>query len=253
MSCEQARTYIDAYVDHELNATAALEIERHLNECPECRTVYQTYGRVRGSVKTKLPYFQAPKHLSQRVRGRLEREQHASVRGNWFDAKHSWALAAGVLILLGLGFLLVRNALSRDGAQLLAEEAVASHIRSLMANHLVDVISSDQHTVKPWFNGKLDFAPVVEDLSSRGFPLVGGRLDYLNERPVAALVYKRRQHSINLFIWPSAKAGSRVEIVTIRGYHVAHGVQSQMAYWAVSDLNSNELTKFLEDVESSAR
>jgi anti-sigma factor RsiW len=140
-----------------------------------------------------------------------------------------------------------------SGAPPLVEEAVASHIRSLMANHLVDVFSSDQHTVKPWFNGKLDFAPVVEDLSSRGFPLLGGRLDYLNERPVAALVYKRRQHPINLFIWPSAKADSRLEIVTIRGYHVAHGIHSKMAYWAVSDLNSDELRKFLEALESSAR
>jgi anti-sigma factor RsiW len=118
-----------------------------------------------------------------------------------------------------------------------------------MANHLADVPSSNQHTVKPWFSGKLDFAPVVKDLSSQGFSLVGGRLDYLDNRPVAALVYQRRQHVINLFVWPSSDADSGPYYITSKGYSVVHGTHSHMAYWAVSDLNAGELTEFARDLE----
>jgi anti-sigma factor RsiW len=129
-------------------------------------------------------------------------------------------------------------------AQRLQEELVASHTRALMTGHAIDVVSSDRHTVKPWFNGRLDFSPAVFDLSAQGFALTGGRLDYLEQRPVAALVYQHKAHPINLFVWP-AKAGDDAPKSASRlGYNLLHWTRGGLSYWAVSDLNSGELAQF---------
>jgi anti-sigma factor RsiW len=141
---------------------------------------------------------------------------------------------------------------SRTGGDVLAEQVVSSHIRSLMANHLSDVLSSDQHTVKPWFSGRLDFAPVVKNLSGVGFPLMGGRLDYLDNRAVAALVYKHRQHTINLFLWPSSTSDVSPRVSSSKGFNIVHWTQARMTYWAVSDLNAAELTEFARDLRTTS-
>jgi anti-sigma factor RsiW len=161
----------------------------------------------------------------------------------------SLATLAGVAIVLLATALLVQMLKRSSASEMLAEQVVSSHIRSLQANQLSDVASSDQHTVKPWFSGKLDFAPVVKDLSIKGFPLVGGRLDYLDGRAVAALVYKRRQHTINLFVWPSQAPDSAPRSFTIKGYNLVHWTHSQMAYWAVSDVNAKDLGQFAHDLQ----
>ena len=125
----------------------------------------------------------------------------------------------------------------------LAGQVLDSHIRSLMASHLADVVSTDQHTVKPWFNGKLDFSPPVIDFAAQGFPLIGGRLDYLDGRSAAALVYRRRKHIINLFVWPEqGRVGT--ESMTRRGYHLIHWTKDGMTYWAVSDVSGSDLSQF---------
>jgi anti-sigma factor RsiW len=158
-------------------------------------------------------------------------------------------MAATIGVVALVGALLVQTSKRPSESQMVSEQVVSSHIRSLMANHLADVPSTDQHTVKPWFNGKLDFAPVVKDLSPEGFPLVGGRLDYLNDRPVAALVYRRRQHPINLFVWPSTNSDTDLGTTTIKGYNLVHWTHGHVTYWAVSDLNPAELKDFARELQ----
>jgi anti-sigma factor RsiW len=134
----------------------------------------------------------------------------------------------------------------------MTQELVACHVRSLLADHLTDVASSDRHQVKPWFAGKLDFAPGVVDLSSDGYPLIGGRLDYLGHRSVAAVVYRRRQHVINLFVWPSDRTGDELRSETKSGYQLVRWTQAGTVYWAISDLNLGELNQFAELIRNAA-
>ncbi|MBV9294180.1 MAG: anti-sigma factor [Acidobacteriaceae bacterium] len=245
MSCDRIQDSLDAYLDRELDVLSARDFERHLNDCDACRVAFERYRDLQASVKTQLPYFQAPESLVRKIRTQLGSSERRGEPST--IAWRAWAVAASLVICLAFGTLLFRSALRPSSTELIADQVVSSHIRSLMANHLVDVPSSDQHTVKPWFNGKLDFAPPIRDLSPEGFPLIGGRLDYVDARAVAALVYKRRQHPINLFLWPASDVDSKPSALVIRGYHVIHGIQSHTAYWAISDLNADELKQFVQD------
>jgi anti-sigma factor RsiW len=163
---------------------------------------------------------------------------------NWLSLS-GLGLAAAI-IFAAIIFSNLAPQLRRPGTdQLLATQLIASHVRSLMANHLTDVASSDQHTVKPWLDAKLDFAPPVVDLASEGFPLIGGRLDYLDNRTVAALVYQRRKHFINLFVWPAESNATRAtKAMSRHGYQLLNWVESDFDYWAVSDVNVNDLQTF---------
>jgi anti-sigma factor RsiW len=169
------------------------------------------------------------------------------MRWRWLSIPVSLAFVA----IMIWAFEPILTAPSRDN--LLTQEIISGHVRSLMADHLTDVSSSDKHTVKPWFNGKLDFSPPVKDLSDHGFSLVGGRLDYVGNSSVAALVYGHRQHFINLFIWPSARHSDvGKKMVARHGYNVIHWTKSGMTYWAVSDLNSSELQEFVQLIQNQA-
>jgi anti-sigma factor RsiW len=252
MSCKQTGEFLDAYVDRELDPVAAFEFERHLAECVSCRESFEQYRQLHDSVRRQLPRFHAPEELERRLRAQIRVADHETIQpahtttpSRW----RTWAVLAAAAILLIFGAFLFQVAQRPRTPQLLAGEVVASHIRSLLANHLVDVPSSDQHTVKPWFIGKIDFAPVVKDLSADGFPLIGGRLDYFDNQTVVALVYKRRQHVINLFLWPASDSDSKPRSMVLRGYNILYGTQSHMTYWAVSDLNAAELNDFLRAFE----
>lgn len=253
MSCQKARELLDAYFDGELDIVQSLECENHLQACSNCRALQQQYQSLRQSLQRQELYYEAPESLEEKIRSRLRSASEGKAitavptirRAKWQYP----AMAAGIAMLVLSSTALLEVRRTSSATENLTQQVVSSHIRSLMANHLADVPSSNQHTVKPWFNGKLDFAPVVKDLSSQGFSLIGGRLDYLDNRPVAALVYRRRQHVINVFLWPSPDSDSGPHYLTSKGYNVVHGTHSHMAYWAVSDLNAGELTEFIRDLQ----
>jgi len=244
---------LDAYLDGELAADDARELETHLAQCPECARFRDARLELRAAIAAGIPTFQAPAALRERVRVAVGQGASARARApRRFDVRGWWrplALAAS-LAVVALGSW--RLALERAAGETLADQVLASHIRSLMPGHLTDVVSSDQHTVKPWFNGRLDFSPPVYDLSGRGYPLLGGRLDYVNGRTVAALVYGRRQHLINVFLWPAARGPAAAPATRMeQGYYLLHWTAADYTYWVVSDLGLAELRDFAQLVRQA--
>jgi anti-sigma factor RsiW len=247
MNCQQAKPLIDPYADGELEAAAIVELEQHLQSCSACGIAWRNLQSLKKTLKQDALYFTAPEELRRRIKSALPSPINVVLpwkawNWNWLTTVMSVAAAACLTLLLAV----TQTRLSSE--QSLAREVVSSHIRSLMANHALDVVSTDQHTVKPWFNGKLDFSPPVKNLTEQGFPLIGGRLDYVGGRSVAALVFQRNKHTINLFIWPVTEKNSNpTSSASIQGYNLIHWSDSKMSFWAVSDLNEKELTGFVGD------
>jgi anti-sigma factor RsiW len=241
MDCESTQKLIDAYADRELDLVRSLELEGHLSECPACAQRYESLQALSGAVGAL--YHKPPIHLEDRITKAVRNAGKSETKSRVI----SWrmiSIGAAAVVLAMLSWGAVRLFSGPSASELVARQVVASHVRSLMADHLADVPSSDQHTVKPWFSGKLDFSPPVKDFASDGFPLVGGRLDYLDNRPVAAVVYQRRQHYINVFAWPSGSEESEKEF-SQQGYDLIHWAKAGMSYWIVSDLNKSELQEFV--------
>jgi anti-sigma factor RsiW len=236
---------LDALIDNELGPDEQLAVRTHVEACKQCAATLASLQSLRVSIKSARDVVGAPQDLRARLR-RAGRESNRST-GSWRIV--SYALAASILIAAGLaaGVMLARQ----PGANMLAtSEVVSAHVRSLMANHLLDVVSTDQHTVKPWFEGKLDFAPPVKELSPQGFPLIGGRLEYIDGHTVAALVYRRNQHTINLFISPQPLQQSN-ESQQQGGLSIVSWQQNELSFCAVSTLNLNDLKKFAADFRAS--
>ncbi len=253
MSCGNPNArLLDAYLDGELDLVRSLEMERHLSGCEACAATLASHRALRSALADASLYREAPTGLEARVRAKLRKEvppPTASTTGRSFGWQ--WrALAASLPVMAFLAGTLVAISRAPSEDDRVKEEIVSAHVRSLMADHLTDVPSSDRHTVKPWFNGKLDFSPEVNDLSGEGFPLAGGRLDYVGGRGVAALVYRRGSHPINVFVWPDPSArGVGDGEATIRGYNVVRWRRSGLRYWAVSDLNLPELRELARDLQ----
>ena len=250
MKCEEARALIDPYLDGELAFERCLELERHIEGCEACREALAA-GRALGSaLRDRLAYQSAPLSLQRSVRAAIARAAGSeAVR----RAPPPWLrLAASFLLVASLSSALTWYLTPKD-AGMIPEEVFASHVRGMLSGGGgIDVASSDEHTVKPWFAGKLDFSPPVLELASDGFALAGGRVDYVAGRTVAALVYRHKKHVITLFVWPAAGSARAIETSVRRGDNLAHWSDGRMSYWAVSDLNAEELRDFAERFAAAA-
>lgn len=236
MSCPHTEQDVTAYLDGELDLTSALAFERHLKECPDCARALAAQRALREAIESADLRFRPAPGLARRLRRAVEPEEP-----RWFSWRGLQTVAA--LLLVAVASWSLGRVWPPRPAPDLTNEIVASHIRSLLAGHPADVISSNQHTVKPWFTGKLDYSPTVIDLADRGFPLTGGRLDYLDHHAVAALIYRADKHVINVFTWPTSYGmdGSGLSAASRQGFHVIHWTQGGMVWWAVSDASEERL------------
>jgi anti-sigma factor RsiW len=245
MSSHTQRNLLHAYIDDELDLVRSMELEDHLAECSDCAQQVESFRALRSAVAVSELRYKAPDEFRSRLIQELERPERPPIRERKTRSISFWNwIAAAACLLIAIGGLLVYSGNRRD--QTLARELVSDHVRSLMASHLTDVLTSDQHTVKPWFTGKLDFSPRVVDLTAQGFELVGGRLDYVDGHPAAAIVYQRRKHVINLFTWPATSGDESPHTTAQQGFNLIQWTQQGMYYCAVSDLNQQELGDFAE-------
>lgn len=257
MDCNETRRYLEAGLDRELDPARMAEIETHLRGCAECARIAESLRARREALRTSLPRFTAPPELTQKIRAALHAESDAAppatspARKRWLVSRWQWsALAASVVLALSVGY--VAGDARARGNRLL-DEAISDHVRSLRAGHLTDVVSSDQHTVKPWFTGKIDFSPPVADLAAEGFPLAGGRLEYIDGRTAAALVFYRRQHPINVFVWPASGAGIATRHGERAGYATEFWSEGGLNFIAISEISASELTGFIASFRRATR
>jgi anti-sigma factor RsiW len=244
MNCADCKPLLDAHIDGELDLVNMLAIERHLSSCSDCEKQVRQAKTVRLALQNPALSYSAPATFRSKVLDatRATDKPHLERRNRrWFNIP-SFAFGAVCATAAAFAFSVV----TFPGNQNIANELVDAHVRSLMADHLTDVQSTDSHTVKPWFTGKVDFTAPVKDLTSEGFPLIGGRLDYIQNHPAIALVYKRNQHTINVFVRPTNERGERAAKTTSqRGFSIAHQKIDGLQLEAVSDLNPNDLADLL--------
>jgi anti-sigma factor RsiW len=248
MTCEEAEILLHALMDGELDAGHAREVEQHIAGCAACAAKLAAYREMSQAIAAADIKYTAPLTLRRRIEASLPQPQakapsrRAVLRG--------FALGSAVSAIAATG--LVAIVLREDDQQRIESEIVSAHLRSLQAGHLTDVVSTDQHTVKPWFNGKLDVSPPVIDLTAQGFTLVGGRLDYVNGRAIGSVVYRRRAHVINLFVAQTPNTEHQAATSeTIQGFNIRHWSDRGLNYWAVSDVGADELAEFGEKLETA--
>jgi anti-sigma factor RsiW len=253
VNCTDTNKLLHAYSDGELDLTTALAIEQHLQDCRNCARAHADLQALRTTLAGGALYFEPPRGLRDRVQAATRGAADAP-RAPRVIPWRGLAIAASVAFLMLAGWEAFRLLTPRPVDDAAAGEVVALHIRSLMlANHRVDVKSSNQHEVKPFFEDKLDFPPPVYDLSSDDFELLGGRLEYVQQRPAAALVYQRRKHHINLYVWRTPDADTPLRATTRQQYHLVTWTHGGLTFWGVSDLNTEELQEFARRFQEQMR
>lgn len=231
LSCIECHQWLHPYLDNEIGVEMATRVHAHLQQCDACQTNYKNMRLLRENLQKNMPFYDMPELAQRRILSKLPALHHTQ----WFTSSFAAvAMAASVFLFFA----------TPSAQEILINEVVSSHVRSLQEQHLMDVASSDKHTVKPWFAGKLDFSPPVADLQKQGYPLIGGRLDYIDQQNVAALAYKRHQHVINVFVIPTAESDSTTSVTSRRGYNIVSWRKNHMRFEAISDLNTKELSDF---------
>jgi anti-sigma factor RsiW len=238
LDCNQAQSLLSAYADGEIDARGSLEIEEHLKTCNRCARALDSVHQIK-HVVSSAPVYRAPAQLRRSIRAATKTPVRRPI-----SFVTAGAFATCVFVALTVGWMIGRRSVVEDPTA----GILASHVRALMSEHLADVISTDQHTVKPWFNGKIDYSPPVNDLAPQGFPLTGGRLEYMDGKRVAVLVYARRKHVIDVYVVPSAKQITETSNA-INGFNMRHWTKSGFEYWAVSDVNNRDLGEFCDLLE----
>ena len=241
MRCEEVRTRLDAYLDGELSETERPQLRDHVAGCVDCGPELAALERLRDNIRGAAPRYRAPPALRSQIRSAIRREEAAHMPA---PRAPGWlAYAASIMLAVAIGSGGTFMLLGERQEDRVAGEIIDSHLRSLLGTHLTDVASSDQHTVKPWFAGRSDLSPPAVDLGTQGFPLVGGRLDLITGKPVPALVYKRREHVINLFVLPASREDFD-KTLSRRGYNLRHWDEGDLGFWAVTDAAPSELIEF---------
>ncbi len=242
MNCDEARQLLDAFVDGELELTRQPDVKTHLAGCPGCKEAAQQIANLSSRVRMDMQVYKAPRELKSKILSSLRKESEPKFA--WFFEHGRLLACAAAALILSFALAWACLTLSRSNDQDLVAEAISNHSRSLMVSHLVDCHSSDHRTVRPWFTGKLDYSPPVIDLEQAGYTLVGGRVDILEKRPVAAIVYRRGQQIINLFIWPATGRKIDMDVRSERGYQLCGWNQAGLNYLCISEISGDDLEKF---------
>jgi anti-sigma factor RsiW len=249
MNCKQAQTLVAAYADGEVDTLRGYSVNKHLLGCIGCMATYQSVLELSARIRAELPYFAAPPALHARVRATIGAVRASSppqprpTRDRW-----RW-LTGGVLAgctASVFAWVLGTTVLAWRTNEDFAVAAVSAHVRATLGDHLIEVASSDRHTVKPWLSARLDYSPPVRDLANEGFTLIGGRLDYLDRRPVATLVYLYRKHTIDVFVRPETSPAQTSAPRSVRGFNVARASGQSMDWLAVSDAEPAVLSTFVQ-------
>ena len=256
MNCADAEIMLHALIDGELDAGHARDVEAHVATCPACAEELKTFRAMRATMARANLKEKAPASLRSRIEAALPAPKANVITPQQFlrPTRRSFfgGFATGAVLSGALAASFMLTVVRNDQEYSVAGEVVSAHIRSLQAGHLMDVETSDQHTVKPWFDGKVDVAPPVIDLTAQGFTLLGGRLDYIDGEPVASVVYQRRKHVINLFV--AQRLGTEHPTVlasTVQGYNVRNWSDKGLDFWAVSDLDGEELGEFVQKISAA--
>jgi anti-sigma factor RsiW len=244
MTCREAGPLLDARLDNELDMASSASVDLHLSDCRACAAQYLALQNLHEEIVASDLAYAPGVALERKLADRFLREEkslHRLWNRSWLNASVMAGVAIAAVALIA--FLPILRVSNTDA---ISAEILDNHLRALQAVHQVDVPSSDQHTVKPWFQGKTSFSPPVPDLTQDGYVLIGGRLEVIHQQTAAAIVYRRRQHVIDLYVSPSPGSDSKTELHELGGYHLLHWMQNNMSYWAVSDVDTADLRTFAD-------